>query len=754
MRRPHTTSAGSSSTTLRLLTGDSGSIDFIQGVLGTTGAGPAYEESPIFNIGIEAICSAFSRAPLEWWDQNPRKDGAEEVLNAPLAKLFAAPCAGMTAREFWQISMVEYMSYGIIYWFLADSQGKPLAPAEHGGLRQTPTQIIPVRGKLVKREEDGSGLKYGLEKNKESAVFPLESVICIKSYKPSSSNSGLGAEEVLADELDIWAASSAGLKSDLSAADGGAWIIYPKKIDQEKAQAELDDVAADEARYKALGGAPTVVPNNVSPKDKRYVETRDSTRDVILARLGVPRVVVFPGDATYENLATAGKQLWKGPLGVISTARVFQDALTELQRRLEIGKKLTTILFPWFSTADIAEAQDDPADKIAKAAEIAARGVGISFNEAIGALGVEIQTNVNWDRRFAKGDLSEIVAVDPDADEPEQAPVSLGPLQAAEAVKIVLLIKSGNLSPEAGQQAMETFFGLDPNKVQELIDAIDVDPEPEVIEVEEDDADRQYAKSDLVKPDVVLKRKMVSWIRGHERAQIAKLRKFAKAKRDGGSVVTRDYLPDEEDWDLLLVTKTKWAAQLAAVSQPSLSRIFKGAILEAAGEHNSGPIKITDPRVHAALLAQTQQLAGDVSRSTEDAVKKVIARALAGVDEGKPLQVAIAEVLPDLTADLKQIYGHKERRGATIARTETGKAQNTARFLQYEEIGVTHLEWRISPTGDNRPEHSDAQGEIVPFGERFSNGMKHPHEQGAPAAAVINCRCRVIGHFQDEDDEE
>lgn len=721
-------------------------------MLSSGASGPAFEDSPIFNIGVGAIWSAFSRMPLEWWDQNPRKDGAMEAREAPLAKLFDSPRAGMSAAEFWECSVVEFKAYGIIYWFLADSKGQPLVPTANGGLSEIPTQIIPVRCGLVEKDPAGKGLKYSIGGGKHSAVFPLESIICPRSYKPSDAHGGLGAEAVLADELAIWDAASAGLTSDLSAADGGAWIIHPKKIDAEKAQAEMDDIAADEPRYKVLGGDPTIVPNNVSPKDKRYVETRNNTRDVILARLGVPRVVVFPGDATYENLATAGKQLWKGPLGVIATARVFTEALVELQRRLVAGGGLREVLYPWFSTADIAEAQDDPADKIAKAAEIVARGIGVSLNEAMALLALEVDPLDSGNRRFVAPTLVEIPGED--ADDPDPIYGSLTAQQTAQLVEILAQVKSGAMPPDVAQGLIEVAFDVDAAKVSELLDAIEVEPEPEPIEVEEDDEDRQYAKSDLVKPDTVLKKKAVAWQRGHERAQLAKLRKFAKAKRKGGSIVTRDYLPDEEDWDLLLVSKSKWAAKLAKVSQPSLSRIFKATILDAAGESGSGPIKITDPRVHAALLAQTQQLAGDVSRATEDAVKKTIAKALAGVDEGKPLQVAISEVLPELSADLKKVYGHKERRGATIARTETGKAQNTARVLQYEDAGVTHLEWRTSPSGDNRPEHADAQGEIVAMGERFSNGLKHPHEAGAPAASVINCRCRVIGHFRDEDDDD
>ena len=89
-----------------------------------------------------------------------------------------------------------------------------------------------------------------------------------------------------------------------------------------------------------------------------------------------------------------------------------------------------------------------------------------------------------------------------------------------------------------------------------------------------------------------------------------------------------------------------------------------------------------------------------------------------------------------------------------ISRTETGKAQNTARFMQYDDAGVDELEWRASTTGDVRDTHAAQSGTRVELGQAFPNGLKHPHEPGAPAAEVVNCRCRVIGHYSDTEDDD
>ncbi len=45
--------------------------------------------------------------------------------------------------------------------------------------------------------------------------------------------------------------------------------------------------------------------------------------------------------------------------------------------------------------------------------------------------------------------------------------------------------------------------------------------------------------------------------------------------------------------------------------------------------------------------------------------------------------------------------------------------------------------------GDPRDWHQAMDGETVGIEERFSNGLQHPREWGAPAVEVINCGCSV-----------
>jgi hypothetical protein len=88
-------------------------------------------------------------------------------------------------------------------------------------------------------------------------------------------------------------------------------------------------------------------------------------------------------------------------------------------------------------------------------------------------------------------------------------------------------------------------------------------------------------------------------------------------------------------------------------------------------------------------------------------------------------------------------------RAKTIAWTEGNKAMNAGRaesiqqMIDRGEIPATAVtvKWRAAFDNRVRDSHADINGDEVAWGERFSNGLRYPHEDGAPAEEVINCRC-------------
>lgn len=87
-----------------------------------------------------------------------------------------------------------------------------------------------------------------------------------------------------------------------------------------------------------------------------------------------------------------------------------------------------------------------------------------------------------------------------------------------------------------------------------------------------------------------------------------------------------------------------------------------------------------------------------------------------------------------------------------IARTEIHTAHNEGIMRTYEEMGVSYTQWISSRDKRVRPSHrgsyskngvhgTGVDGEIIPFGGTYSNGLSYPGDKSGPIEEWINCRC-------------
>lgn len=96
---------------------------------------------------------------------------------------------------------------------------------------------------------------------------------------------------------------------------------------------------------------------------------------------------------------------------------------------------------------------------------------------------------------------------------------------------------------------------------------------------------------------------------------------------------------------------------------------------------------------------------------------------------------------------IQQATGYTEFRSDTIGRTETVGAYNAGDYdgaVQLGEYGPVEKSWLAANDARTRPSHQAADGQTVPFAEPFDVGgvrMMRPHDVGAPAGEVVNCRC-------------
>lgn len=88
-----------------------------------------------------------------------------------------------------------------------------------------------------------------------------------------------------------------------------------------------------------------------------------------------------------------------------------------------------------------------------------------------------------------------------------------------------------------------------------------------------------------------------------------------------------------------------------------------------------------------------------------------------------------------------------------IARTEAMRAANSARSSLMAQGGVKQKEWVAAIDGRERPEHQQADGQIVAMSEPFLVGGEKLMFPGDPAGSpgnTINCRCTVVPVIPEE----
>ena len=76
-----------------------------------------------------------------------------------------------------------------------------------------------------------------------------------------------------------------------------------------------------------------------------------------------------------------------------------------------------------------------------------------------------------------------------------------------------------------------------------------------------------------------------------------------------------------------------------------------------------------------------------------------------------------------------------------IARTEIHNSHNTAVMDTYNEYGVEYTMWISADDERTRDSHLEINGEIIPVGGTYSNGLKFPGDTDGPIEEWINCRC-------------
>jgi len=160
---------------------------------------------------------------------------------------------------------------------------------------------------------------------------------------------------------------------------------------------------------------------------------------------------------------------------------------------------------------------------------------------------------------------------------------------------------------------------------------------------------------------------------------------------------------------------------------PFIDEFTRNAGLEAMAMVNPDKGFEMTASVTKTLQKRSKEFGLGVNNTTREKITNAIN---AGIAEG--------ESMIKISDRIESVYKEFPTwRSDLIARTESTAANNEGFIEAYKQSDVaTHKEWIAVMDDRTRDEHAEMDGEIVPVGKAFSNGLQYPQEP--------NCRC-VIG---------
>ena len=143
------------------------------------------------------------------------------------------------------------------------------------------------------------------------------------------------------------------------------------------------------------------------------------------------------------------------------------------------------------------------------------------------------------------------------------------------------------------------------------------------------------------------------------------------------------------------------------------------------------------------LLSYFKQVALTNSISILETSKKEVVEIMEPMIKESASQGEIAKAIEG------KLIKHSMARATLIARTEAGIATSKSQFDIAMEVETLPMkkEWVAFLDSRTRDWHRDVDGETIEKDQYFYvNGdrMLHPHDKGAKAENVINCRCKLI----------
>lgn len=278
----------------------------------------AYQRNAVSFRAIKLVASSAAGVPLLLYG----RDG-KEIEKHPLLDLLNRPSAMYSSAAFFEAVFAYLLIAGNSY---IEAVGPKIGP---------PKELWPLRPDRMSIIPGTYGLPQGFRYTvhgipKDWQVNPITGdgpILHMKDFNPLDDWYGMSRIEAAAYGIDRHNAASAHNKAllDNGARPSGALVFKPVKVGPDEtvsAPQEMIDAASarlmEDHAGPAKAGKPMVLSGDVdwvemgiSPKDMDFAEGKNDAGRDILTAIGVPAMLIVPGESTYSNRAEANLELYE-----------------------------------------------------------------------------------------------------------------------------------------------------------------------------------------------------------------------------------------------------------------------------------------------------------------------------------------------------------------------------------------------------------------------------------------------------------
>ena len=262
--------------------------------------------------------------------------------------------------------------------------------------------------------------------------------------------------------------------------------------------------------------------------------------------------------------------------------------------------------------------------------------------------------------------------------------------------------------------------------------------EAEVLQLAQDgDEEAQKTYAEIVMKETIdpiipkMEKVIVSYFRRLEKSQLEKLRAFL----DGDEYKTKSEPRElnEDNVNQVLFSEQKWNQILMTDTSPFHLQAYKAGIERVKKELDGFNVFVhSDEGAIIASSKVTPNIVGINKRLAENIRDSLIRAMQSGGGRAEFVEAVRSE------------FSTSVARANTIARTETGIAQSKARW-DAMSVELETKQWLDSGDSHVRASHRDySKLGAKPMDFEYNTNLKHPQQEGAEAAEVVNCRCVLV----------